>query len=162
MDPLSITGELSSISALEMLIIGIIIASIIAVLQITGTTISLCYDYRTRVKNAPKTLSNMTDQLVSLRSVLERLVKLAETEDASGSPRLSTSGLLIGPDGILEKCKAELTVLNARLQPSTGWKAVGNSLIWPLKEGEMKKALDDLEKMKATLQLALTADQTYI
>jgi len=60
--------------------------SVIAVLQLTATTISLCYDYRSRVKNAPKSLSRITDQLTSLRDVLESLVKLAESESANGSP----------------------------------------------------------------------------
>jgi hypothetical protein len=33
-------------------------------------------------------------------------------------------------------------------------------LTWPLKEGDVTKTLDNLERTKATLQLALTADQT--
>jgi len=98
--------------------------------------------------------------LTSLCDVLESLVKLAEHESANGSPRLSTLKLLGKPDGPLVKCQAELDDLKKKLEPASGWKAVGNALTWPLKEGDVTKTLDNLERTKATLQLALTADQT--
>ena len=143
-----------------MQIIDFTLASVIAVLQLTSLTISLCYDYRSRVKNAPKSLSRITDQLTSLRNVLESLVKHAESEAANGSPPFPTLKLLGERDGPLVKCKAELVSLKAMLEPASGWKAVGQALAWPLKEGDITKTLDNLERTKATLQLALTADQT--
>ena len=115
-----------------MQIIDFTLASVIAVLQLTSLTISLCYDYRSRVKNAPKSLSRITDQLTSLRNVLESLVKLAESEAANGSPRFPTLKLLSERDGLLVKCKAELVSLKAMLEPASGWKAVGQALAWPL------------------------------
>ena len=73
---------------------------------------------------------------------------------------MSTLKLLGKPDGPLVKCQAELDDLKKKLEPASGWKAVGNVLTWPLKEGDVTKTLDNLERTKATLQLALTADQT--
>jgi hypothetical protein len=42
-------------------------ASIIAVIQITGSLVSLCYDYRSGVNNAPKEMMQVTDEVFSLR-----------------------------------------------------------------------------------------------
>jgi hypothetical protein len=142
MDPLSIT------------------ASVIAVLQLAGIIVSICYDYRSGIKNAPKDLMRIIDEVTSLRDVLERLVRLAESADASGPSRLSTLKLLNKPDGPLIKCQAELAALKKKLAPMSGLKAIGRVLGWPLKEGDVKKTLDNIGRFKATLSLALTADQT--
>ena len=52
-----------------------ITACIIAVVQITGEVISICYGYRCGLKIVPKALQQLTDEIVSLRDVLERLMK---------------------------------------------------------------------------------------
>ena len=145
MDPLSVT------------------ASIIAVLQLTGTVVSLCYDFRSRIKNAPRDLKRIISEVISLRDVLERLVRLADSAETAGSnesTQLSTLKLLNKPDGLLVKCQAELTALEKKLKPAIGVKAVSKLLSWPLKERDVEKTLACIGRLKATLSLALTADQT--
>ena len=51
MDPLSVT------------------ASIIAVIQISGTVISICYDYRNAVKDAAKEVARIIDEVKSLQDI---------------------------------------------------------------------------------------------
>jgi len=102
----------------------------------------------------------ITKELRSLCDVLEGLLKVAESESDKGSARLSTFDSLTKPDGPLAECEAELISLKGKLEPASGLKAVGKALTWPLREGDVRKTLDKLERMKETLNLALTADQT--
>ena len=95
----------------------------------------------------------------SLRDVLERLLELTKSEAEKGSSRLSTLESLARPDGPLSECEAELTALVKKLEPASGWKAVRKGLVWPLKEGDVKKCLDKLGRTKETLNLALSANQ---
>jgi hypothetical protein len=141
MDPLSIT------------------ASIIAMIQLSGVVINICYDYRSGVKNAPRDAATIRDEVASLRDVLEQLANAAEAEIAADSSRLTALELLNKPDGLLVKCRTELAALEAKLKPTTGWKAARRSLIWPLKEVDVRKSLDNIRNLKAHLHLALTADQ---
>jgi hypothetical protein len=141
MDPLSIMG------------------TVIAVVQVTTATISICYDYRQGAKNASREIIQISDELSSLKDVLDALLRLVENSESSDPSRLSTFELLAKPDGPLLSCKTELERLKAKLEPEKGWRAVRQSLVWPLKEGEMRKALSSLERLRSTMQLALSADQ---
>jgi len=146
MDPLSIT------------------ASLIAVLQIGGTVISALYEYRKGVKHASKDAAKIIDELNSLRIVLESLLSVAEKEESATerSSRLSTIQQLAKPNGELERCKANLVFLNAKLQPESGWKTLKQALVWPLKEAEVKNTLDDIQRSKSTLHFALSTDEAVV
>ncbi|KAE9364611.1 hypothetical protein N431DRAFT_109437 [Stipitochalara longipes BDJ] len=141
MDPLSITGTL------------------IAVLQITTSVISILYDYRSGVASASREVIQITEALNSLKDVLESILRLIETTKAN---ELSTIGLLEKSGGTLQSCQAELERLRVKLVPEKGWRKARNSLIWPLKESEMRRALEGLERWKSTMQLALSADQASL
>ena len=144
MDPLSITGTL------------------IAVAQIASVVITICYDYREGVKNAPKQVIRISDELSSLKDVLDALLRLVEKSEASGTSDLSTFERLAQPGGPLLSCLVELEKLKSKLQPETGWRKRRQSLTWPLKEGEMREALGSLERLKSTMSLALSTDQATL
>jgi hypothetical protein len=151
MDPLSIT------------------ASIITVLQATNAVISVCYDYCAAIKNSWE-LSKVTEEVKSLRNlleVLEQLAKKAESADSTTETQLPTLKLLCQPDvGPLAICLIELEALKKKLAPPDWSGPVGSNrrsliraLSWPLKEGDTRKTLADIERLKAALNLALTTDQ---
>lgn len=142
MDPLSLT------------------ASIIAVVQISGAIISLCYEYRTGVKDAAKEATRITEELKSFQDVLERLLKLAEVEVARASSRLQTIQPLLEPGGVLSRCQDDLKALQLKLAPETGVKMLMKKLKWPLTEKEVKKAIEDVARARETISLALITDQT--
>ncbi|RFU25926.1 hypothetical protein B7463_g10412, partial [Scytalidium lignicola] len=144
MDPLSITGTL------------------IAILQVTGAVISICYDYRQGSKNASREIIKISDELNSLKDVLDALLRVVENAQSGDPTKLLTFELLAKPDGPLITCKIELEQLKAKLEPEKGWRAVRQSLVWPLKEGDMRKTLSSLERLKSTIQLALSTDQTAL
>lgn len=145
MDPISITGTL------------------IAVLQLTTTVISICYDYRQGVSSASREVLQISSSLNSLRDVLESLLGLIEdskSKSEGSESRLATVELLAKDGGTLDSCLEELLRLKRKLEPESGWRKVRKSLVWPLQEAEVKKALDRLERSKSMMLLALSADQT--
>ncbi|KAB8292154.1 hypothetical protein EYC80_007897 [Monilinia laxa] len=144
-------------------------ASLIAVIQITGSLISFCYDYRQGAKHASKEIVRISDELNGLRDILDSLLRLAEKSEGNGGAQLATFELLLKDDGPLWVCRRELEVLKGKLEirdGDGGWRARGlekaRMLVWPLKEGEVRKTLDVLERLKSTLQLGLSADQTNL
>ena len=142
MDPLSVT------------------ASIIAVIQISGGVVSICYNYRKAVKGAAKEAAKITDEVKSLQDILERLLKIAEREVARGSTRLQALQALAEPNGALSQCQAELSALQIKLEPSQKVRMAWKALKWPLTEGSVKKAIENISRLKATLIVAMVTDQT--
>ena len=150
MDPLSIT------------------VSIVALIQTTNQVVSLCYNFATG-KSTVRTISELLDQLKSLRNVLESLEQFCKSNDltdpATTSSQLGTIKELCDMDnGPIAK---ELAYLEEVLRPPN-WasrdgsrrKALVQSLTWPLKEAETAKTLENIERLKTNLQLALTVNQT--
>jgi hypothetical protein len=154
MDPLSIT------------------ASLIAVLQISGTVISALYEYRNGVKGASKDAARIIAELNSLRGILESLLQAVEKEDYKassngGGSRLANFQALTHPDGELKRCQADLEAVSAKLVGDdagslSGWKKVRKALIWPFKEKDVEKLLQSVQKATSTMQFALSADQTAL
>jgi hypothetical protein len=141
MDPLSVT------------------ASAIAVLQVSGTIINICYDYRSQVKNAAKEASRIINELNGLRHVIDSLFILLEDESECKLSQGSALNKLAHEDGPLARCIVELKTLEEKLKPKEGWRATKAAIFWPLKESDMKKVLQDIDSTKSTLQLALATDQ---
>ncbi|KAI9709873.1 MAG: hypothetical protein M1812_007581 [Candelaria pacifica] len=153
MDPLSIT------------------ASVITVIQAAGAVISVCYDYRSSRKSSSWELPKVIEEVKSLRDILEALEELAvKAERPNGSAtvetQLPTLKRLCEPKGQLAGCKGELEALEKKLLPSrwsgpAGSKRRGliEALSWPLQEGETRKILENIGRFKASLNIALMADQ---
>ena len=135
-------------------------AAIVAVVQISGAIVYLCYDYRTGAKDGAKEAIRITEELKSLQDVLERLLKLAELEVARGSSRLQTLQPLVEPGGVLIRCQDDLSALQHKLAPETGMKMLMKRLKWPLTEKEVKKAIENVARTRETISLALITDQT--
>ncbi|MCJ1246834.1 hypothetical protein MMC30_004043 [Trapelia coarctata] len=152
MDPLSIT------------------ASIIAVLQATNLVVSLIYDYRSAAKSSSWEYPQVISELQSLRNVLEKLTELASnnisTRGMSNSSLSMLTQLCDSNDGALGKCLSELDALKKKLAPPSWSGAEGSkrrALVqafgWPLKRDETIKTLETIGRFKASLSLALSADQ---
>ena len=150
-----------------------ITANVIAVLQISHKIISICYDYASAVKGSSWELQRVTEEVQSLRNVLEALANLArKAEGASPTEesRLPTLKLLCEPGvGPLSRCLLLLETLESKLAPPSWGGSVGSkrraliqALGWPLKEGNTKKTLEEIARFKATLGLAVAADHAYV
>lgn len=120
----------------------------------------MCYAYGNSVENASKDKKKTIDQLLGIQKVLDDVRELVEDQEASRLPALYE--LLTKPDG-LKRCEDELKDLEAKLKPKpsrTDHKM--QALIWPLKEGEVKKTLDYLRQLQQLWSSSLNVDQTYI
>ena len=155
MDPLSIT------------------VSVIAVIQATSTVLSICYDYRSAIKNTPWALAKAIDEVRDLRNVLESLENLSkrlETQDLEVDPRLSTLKLLCSSDsGPLQACLLELNRLGTKLSSPTWINQLGRkrraliqAIGWQVKDSEIRESLRILDRYKLSLNLAITADEAYV
>ncbi|KAL9023502.1 MAG: hypothetical protein Q9196_007161, partial [Gyalolechia fulgens] len=141
-------------------------ASVITLIGATHEIVTICYNYAAAAKGAPWALSKMIDELNNLRRVLESTERLSRNEDDADPATIRRlehiRQLCDTKDGSITK---ELESLKKKLRPPK-WantdgsrrQALMKSLIWPLKEREAEKTLQNIERMKSTLQLALTAD----
>ena len=151
MDPLSIT------------------TSIISVLQAANAIISICYDYRSAIAEAPWALTKVMDEIKSLRVVLETLEAISrdlELQKPGPARRLAALELLCTPSGgLLKMCQLELSSLENKL--SSSWygkigskrRAAIQAMGWRLKDSDAKGALSNIERYKSTLALAITTDE---
>ena len=103
-------------------------ASIIAVLQITNSVISVCYDYSAAVQGTSWELPQVRAEMESLRDVLqalEPLAKQAEFTNSVAGTRLPTLSLLLGPNNLLQNCFHEVERLEKNLNPQVGVMGLG-------------------------------------
>ena len=139
---------------------------IITLIQATNKVVSFCSNFAT-TKSPPRRISELLDQLKSLRNILEFLDQYCKSNDLTDP---ATSALLATITALCDidnsPIAKELTYLGERLRPPN-WasrdgsrrKALVQSLTWPLKEAETTKTLDNIKSLKSDLQLALTANQ---
>ena len=95
-------------------------ASIIAIIQISNTVLSICYDYSAALHRSLGALGVLQDDVKALRDVLqtlEPLAKKAELEDPTKGTWLQTFKILCGSGGPLETCLHELERLERKLKP---------------------------------------------
>lgn len=155
MDPLSVT------------------VSVIAVLQAANTVISVCYDFRSAIKDQPWALSRITSSVNELRLILHRLEQVAnESElnlDETNVARLTTLQVMCQEGGAISNCFEELKMLEKKLVPGN-WagkdgskrKTLIQTIGWQLKGKEAEEMLQRIERCKSTLNLALTMDQAVL
>lgn len=138
-----------------------LVASLIAVVQISGSVISCCYEYRKGVKNAPKDLLRVTTEVAALRNVVERLVALVDDEKMAGHKYLSALNDIVSTNGPMELCQHDLESLRVKLEPPVNeWKALERRLTWPLQEKDVTKTLATISRTKSLLETALMVDNT--
>ena len=94
-----------------------------------------------------------------MQQILDDVRELLEDEEAKGSSRLpGLTELLNTPEG-LPRCRTELETLKAKLEIKDG---TIQALVWPLKEGDVKKTIDYLGWFQHLLISGLNVDQTYV
>lgn len=143
-------------------------ASVITVIQAAEAVIIICYNYRSAIKGSSWDQSRVLEGVRSLRNVLQTLEALADKAETSDEDRLPVLKSLCHPDeGTLSECYAELRKLETKLAPP-GWsgpegskrRALLETLSWPLKKGDTERFLENIEKLKSTINLAVNVDQT--
>ena len=144
--------------------------SVITLIQATNGVIHLCFDYATTVKGATRAISGLLDEIKSLRNILESLERLLSTSDnPDTAPAIQLKEVAALCDSEKGPIARELKLLHEKLrlpdwagQDGSRRKSLLQSLTWPLKEGDTKKVLEKMDRLKNDLELALTVDQSYV
>lgn len=131
----------------------------VAIVTTSATVLSLLSEYYSNVKSAKKDIQRLSDEIEGYRNVLQEVQKQVNITDAV-VPSLSRSSVRAIQDSLsyLEELEDKLTPKKrGRLMKSVGLRA----LKWPFTCKEVDKYITRLERRKATLNLALSTDQTY-
>lgn len=132
-------------------------ASIVALLQLTGTVITHLSD----VKDGPKQLQRIRLEISSVPNLLMMLqdqANLATMEDAYSS----TLNSLNVPNGPFQQFHAALERLASKLAPVEGWKKVGKGIKWTFDKEEVQELLNTIERLKALFSLARQNDHVAL
>jgi hypothetical protein len=135
-------------------------ASVIAVIQLTGSLVKLCGGYIQEVKDARDEISTLQQAVAGLQGTLQDLHRFLQSNDGKVLP---TSSRLVSN---ITDCLSDLQALEERLDPGKGQKLMRKmglrALRWPLKRAEMEGVVRGLERQQSSFLLSLQVDQTYV
>ena len=134
-------------------------ASIIAILQMTGTVIQ----YMSSVRGALAERERILVELNGINIVLIQLQGPAEDAEAGSPPDQvdnwsQTLQSLNGPNGPLKIMEQVLSTLQSKLAPTRGLRNVKKTLTWPFQKEEVKELISTIERQKTLLNLARQND----
>lgn len=128
-------------------------ASIIALLQLTGTVIS----YLSDVSDGPRELQRVRREISSALGILIMLQDQAN-QATQGDSFSSTLKSLNVPYGPFEQFHTALERLALKLAPVQGWRKIRKAFKWPFEKEEIHEILDIIERQKSLFSLARQSD----
>jgi hypothetical protein len=135
-------------------------ASVIAIIQLTGSIVKLCGGYVQDVKSARDEIFTLQQAINNLQGTLQVLHILLRSNDAIVLP---ASSRLVNN---VTDCLSDLRALEAKLGQGKGRKLMRKvglrALTWPLKRTELEGVIQNIEKYKSLLTFSLQVDQTYV
>ncbi|KAJ5646727.1 NACHT and WD40 domain protein [Penicillium lividum] len=135
-------------------------ASVIAVIQLTGSLVKVCGGYIQEVKDARDEVIALQRAITGLEWILQDLQLLLQSNDENTLP---TSSRLASN---ITDCLSDLQALEAKIDPGTGKKLMRKvgfrALKWPLKRTELEAVVQNLERHKSSFILSLHVDQTRL
>ncbi|KAJ5761804.1 uncharacterized protein N7511_005186 [Penicillium nucicola] len=135
-------------------------ASVIAVIQLTGSIAQICGKYLNNVKNATQDIQRFQEKITALAQVLGSLDDLIRGSD--GNKLIATQDLV----GNIGKCFSALANLKEKINPETTQNPMRKwglrALKWPLARSEVDLAVNELEWYQTTFTLSLQIDQTKL
>jgi hypothetical protein len=146
-----------------------VVASIVAIIQISDRIISACKFYIESTSDTPSDLRTILVEVSTLKSVLETVRFLQNCSHAAPASALWKQ--LSEHDGPVEECRRSIAELE-KLFPSDKTHPAGSksdskrrklqllsaSLAWPLKTRRAEQLLNVIIQQKTSMILALTAE----
>jgi hypothetical protein len=123
-----------------------LVASIVALTELTGKVIGLGSRYISGVKSAEQDMKALNLELVALASVLKTLQDQANRNYSLVELRVP-----------IQECTKQMRELELQLRPKK--RRLINRWKWPLNETHTSKVLESIERSKSLFTLALTAEQ---
>jgi hypothetical protein len=123
-------------------------ASVIAVIELTGSLVKLCGGYIQEVKDARDEILSLQRSIEGIQGTLSDLQKSLQGDDGKTLP---TSSRLAND---ITDCLSDLRALEARLNPGKGnnlMRKVGlRALRWPIKRADVESMTQNLERHKSS------------
>lgn len=129
-------------------------ASIIAILQFTGTVVQYIND----VKAASQDRQRILNELISASGVLYLLSDLSERPPYGSTWTLTLESL----DVPLDQFKEALECLAAKLAPAHSIRKLEKMLTWPFQKAEIQEILNIMERQKSLFMISLCNDHAYV
>nr|CEG03949.1 unnamed protein product [Fusarium acuminatum CS5907] len=135
-------------------------SSVIAVVELSVKVLSLCLQYSREVKNAKDDIERLRKEVATFKATADELKALLKGPHGK---ELKTSRQLVS---VIEDGHSTLGKLEQRLQPSTSRKAMSRfgmrTLKWPFESKDVEGTIQNLERCRGNISLALNIDQTLI
>lgn len=128
-------------------------ASIVGLLQLSGTVIG----YLSDVRGGPKEKQKLRLEICSVLPILSILQDEAE-QAKMGDPWSSTLLSLGVPKGPIQQFRTALEGLELVLAPVGGLKKIGKAVTWPFEKDEIQRILSTVERQKLLFTLARQND----
>ena len=133
------------------------IASIIAVLQLTGQVIKYLKD----IKDAPKECRHCATEAANLHGILINLLYHLN-QDQTGDAWFTAVRNLNVENGPLDQYKQALEELRSRVEIQDGVQKVKQRLLWKFSKEEVASILARMERLKSLVNIALEMDHLYV
>lgn len=135
-------------------------ASVIAVVDLSAKVAQLCMQYYREVKDAKSDILRVHQEVGDLGKVASDVQYLVT---GPNNAQLSTSAKLLDA---VNASFMQLETLEENLNPGKARKAMSRfgirALKWPFQSKQADKVINDLERCKGTIVLALQVDQTCV
>ncbi|EXL66211.1 hypothetical protein FOPG_17593 [Fusarium oxysporum f. sp. conglutinans race 2 54008] len=135
-------------------------SSVIAVVDLSAKVLSLCLQYSREVKNAKDDIDRLHKEVAAFQNTTKKLKALLEEprgRELKASQQLKSA---------IEDGRSRLEKLEQLLQPSTRRQRMSRfglrALKWPFESKDVKETIEDLERCRGHISLALNIDQTVI
>ncbi|KAI1032368.1 hypothetical protein LB504_013188 [Fusarium proliferatum] len=135
-------------------------SSVIAVVDLSAKVFSLCLQYSREVKNAKGDIERLRKEVAACQDTTEKLKALLEGprgRELKASQQLASA---------IEDGHSTLGKLEQRLRHSTGRKVMSRfgmrALKWPFESKDVEGTIQNLERCRGVISLALNIDQTVI
>jgi hypothetical protein len=132
-------------------------ASIIAILQLTATVL----EYLNHVKNASTDRALIAIEASNVYSLLTTLRYRLEGANPT-APWFVGLQMLAAKNGALDQYEVALEKLASKFKTVNGLKNLGAALIWRFDKAEITEILARIERLKSSVNLALSNDHLYV
>ncbi|KAL8689566.1 MAG: hypothetical protein Q9224_004613, partial [Gallowayella concinna] len=130
----------------------------IAVATLCSKVVSVIWKYYIDVQDAKSNIRHLANEIQDFGQVMQKVEELIHM-----SPRFSASASL---DSTIEQAFSDAQLLESRLDPGKTGKAMKRlgrrALTWPFTKKEVEEWVARFQRLKATVNLALTTDQSSI
>ncbi|KAH0405333.1 hypothetical protein KCU89_g213, partial [Aureobasidium melanogenum] len=137
------------------------ISNVLAVVDMAGKVVELCWKYYSDVKAARRDIELLCNETTAVLYVFKQVEEVIQDPHASKLP--STEKHI---EQTSSEVKKELDTLITKLRSEIDGKKMPwfsiRALKWPLKSADVKRTLEHLERQKTSLIAALNLDQTVV